>query len=108
MFYSISLGTLFRYEISARKYIFNLSLLKPNITYIAVVGGWGKSSDVLKGMPNINVLYFGPMSINTSPQHISEEKRLRQQIIIFELCEQPQVDAPDVQKEVKTPVVTTF
>ena len=71
------------------------------MTYIVVTGLDSTSYPKLHTIPTINVIYTGPWSINTSEQHKGETKRLRQQIIIFELCEQQQVDALDAQKEGK-------
>jgi hypothetical protein len=106
MFYSISWGTL--WEFNGNQYVFSTRKLKAGITYVAVLADYSRPSVQIEKHRDIKVLYKGPMSLNNSKQHIGDVKRLRQQIIIFELCEQPQVDAPDVQKEVKTPVVTTF
>ena len=106
MFHSISWMSLYTYDENGKK-VFNVAKLKKGVTYIAVLGNSNNVKDV-SVFKEINVLYAGPKSINTSKQHKGEAKSLRQQIVIFERCEQPQVDAPVVQKEDKTPVVITF
>jgi hypothetical protein len=106
MFHSISYNSLVKYTYPSI-YSLKLEKLKQGVTYIAVVGKNSVQGPELHTIPTINVIYTGPWSINTSKEHKDERKRLRQQIIIFELCEQQQVDAQDVQKEDKTPVVTT-
>ena len=106
MFYSISWGSL--WEFNGSQYVFSTRKLVHGVTYIAVLADYSHPPEQMKKCKDVKVLYKGPMSLNTSKQHIGDFKRLRQQIIICELCEQPQVDAQDVRKEAKIPVVTTF
>lgn len=107
MLRSVSLSQIMGVDWSTRPAKYTLTpRVKPEDTYICVIGTSNTNAQVDAFKKQVNILYEGPMAIN---KYHTESTKPRQRIVVWEMkCPEPTPqDALDASKEVKIPVETT-